>query len=548
MARLLIVGGDPQSLAPLRILARTRPCDVEVLADAAEVPRAVAARPFDLVVVDADPRAPSPLALLRELRRHAPGTEVVLLAAGDDVELAVEAMKLGAYDCLPKPVATDRLVACIDGVLDELRQVREASPPGGGWRRARPPALCRPAGWHYDGAVTTFAWDPQFATGLVEVDAQHRRLVELIDGFSASVEQGARLDAAALARVYEQLAGYAKYHFEEEEKLMAAAGLDRRHVERHEREHADFCRSVEEMVGRAAGDDGIAARQLVAFLVHWLTYHILGSDQAMARQMRSVAAGAPAAQAYADEERAGDAATATLLRSVSALFEALSARNHELTAVAASLEARVEERTRELTVANGELRALVARVERMAMTDSLTELPNRRYAMDRLAVTWSLARRHGHPLACLVIDADGFKEVNDRHGHDAGDGVLRALATAMRQAVRTTDEVCRLGGDEFLVIAPETGLDGALVLGERVRAAVAALRVEAGGGAWHGSISVGVAVADAATADAQALLRAADAGVYEAKRCGRNAVRVAPPAGAVTASVGVEKGRHTVTG
>jgi len=139
MARLLIVGGDAQSLAPLRILARTGRCDVEVLADAAEVPRAVAAHPFDLVVVDADPRAPSPLALLRELRRHAPGTEVVLLAAGDDVELAVEAMKLGAYDCLPKPVATARLVACIDGVLDELRQVREASRRVAGGGALAPP-------------------------------------------------------------------------------------------------------------------------------------------------------------------------------------------------------------------------------------------------------------------------------------------------------------------------------------------------------------------------------------------------------------------------
>ncbi|MFL5264086.1 MAG: GGDEF domain-containing protein [Anaeromyxobacteraceae bacterium] len=396
--------------------------------------------------------------------------------------------------------------------------------------------------------MTTFAWDPQFATGLSEVDAQHRQLVAIIDGFSARVEAGDGLDAAALAAVYDQLAGYAKYHFDEEEKLMAAAGLDRRHVERHEREHADFCKNVEAMVGRAAGDDGAAARQLVAFLVHWLTYHILGSDQAMARQMRSLAAGALAAQAYADEERAVDAATATLLRSVAALFEALSSRNHELTALAASLEARVEERTGELSAANRELRALVSRVERMAMTDSLTELPNRRYAMDRLAVAWSLAHRHGHPLACLLIDADGFKEVNDRHGHDAGDAVLRALAWAMRQAVRTSDEVCRLGGDEFLVIAPETPLDGALVLGERVRAAVAALRVEAGGGTWQGSISVGVAVVDAAMADVQALLRTADAGVYEAKRCGRNAVRVAPPAGAVTPSGGVKKARHTVTG
>jgi len=135
MSRMLSVGGDPGSLARLLVIAQARRCELEVLEDAADLARITAVEPFDLVVVDAGPRAPSPLALLRELRRHAPGTEIVLLAAADDVELAVEAMKLGAYDCLPKPVATDRLVACIDGVLDELRQVREAS------RRAAPGGL-----------------------------------------------------------------------------------------------------------------------------------------------------------------------------------------------------------------------------------------------------------------------------------------------------------------------------------------------------------------------------------------------------------------------
>jgi hemerythrin len=130
------------------------------------------------------------------------------------------------------------------------------------------------------------------------------------------------------------------------------------------------------------------------------------------------------------------------------------------------------------------------------------------------------------PLACMMIDADGFKQVNDNYGHDAGDEVLRQLSRQLRYVVRNDDTVCRLGGDEFLIICPNTPLDGAHLLAEKLCREVALMRVRAGSGEWHGSISVGVAGRTNEMAHFEALIKAADQGVYTAKKNGRSCVAV----------------------
>ncbi len=373
--------------------------------------------------------------------------------------------------------------------------------------------------------MESFTWDPSFETHLGEVDAQHRRLVELINGFGSLLAAGGELPAGELQRTHGELAAYAGYHFSEEERLMAGAGLDARHQERHRREHQLFRDYVAASVASGPYPSTGEEYRLLTYLVHWLTYHILGADQAMARQIHAIRAGTSPAQAYAREGERDDAASRVLLRSVSELFEMLSGRNRELTELNRTLEERVAERTRALSAANDELKQLVSQVERMAMTDSLTDLPNRRYAMHRLAGAWAAAVRHGHPLSCLLIDADAFKEVNDAGGHEAGDQVLVRLGRELRRAARESDEVCRLGGDEFLVICPDTPLDGAMALGERMRAAVVGMRVELERGmVWNGSISVGAAALRDGMSTFDELLRAADAAVYQAKRHGRNCV------------------------
>ena len=363
--------------------------------------------------------------------------------------------------------------------------------------------------------MEAFQWNHCFVTGLTDVDEQHHRLVDVINRFGDLVMRQESASSAELEAIFGELAAYAQYHFTEEDALMTAMGLDSRHVEQHRQSHASFIDEVTQLHEGASNQS--AAKPLLQFLTQWLAYHILGSDQFMAKQIALIRSGCRPEDAYVQAAPANDPATDTLLAALNGLFQQVSERNHELMQLNKTLEARVAERTLALTDAN-------QRLEDLANTDALTGLPNRRYALHRFAEEWNSALREGTPIACLMIDADGFKQINDTHGHDAGDAVLRALSMQLQHSLRTDDIVCRLGGDEFLIICPGTPLEGAMKLAEAIRQAVAALRVPAGTGEWRGSISVGVAARTAMMKGLEDLMKSADLGVYAAKRNGRNCV------------------------
>lgn len=364
--------------------------------------------------------------------------------------------------------------------------------------------------------MQSFVWGENYLTGLADVDDQHHKLVDLLNQFSAALTENELADSDIRALLCE-LAEYANYHFQEEEKLMQAAGIDGRHLQFHQKDHANFMQQI-----LAMKDDWSVqpstAKQILGFLINWLAYHILGVDQNMARQVAAIKVGVQAESAYWAEEQSRSQATEPLLAALTGLYERLSERNKALLEMNKTLEEKVLERTRALTVANSQL-------EQLAMTDVLTELPNRRYAMAILRQLWDETEEQAGLLVCMMIDADGFKQINDNYGHESGDLVLKALARELKHSVRTDDVVCRLGGDEFLIICADTPLAGAMYLAEQVRKAVADLRVPAGEGIWLGSISVGVAVRTADMGSPDALLKAADDGVYCAKRDGRNCVR-----------------------
>jgi two-component system cell cycle response regulator len=168
-----------------------------------------------------------------------------------------------------------------------------------------------------------------------------------------------------------------------------------------------------------------------------------------------------------------------------------------------------------------------------ALQDPLTGLYNRRHLDDRLGAELAGAQRHGRPVAVLMVDIDRFKDVNDDHGHLAGDEVLKMVAFILRGAVRKEDVLARYGGEEFVVVARETALDGARALAERIRRAVERSRV-----AWQGrelgaTVSVGVTVSDGlagfvAGKTEREVLEAADRALYLAKQGGRNRVVTVP--------------------
>jgi two-component system, cell cycle response regulator len=159
-----------------------------------------------------------------------------------------------------------------------------------------------------------------------------------------------------------------------------------------------------------------------------------------------------------------------------------------------------------------------------SVRDGLTASFNRRYFEERLISEFAFAARHGTPLCVLLADIDHFKEVNDQHGHQAGDHVLRGVATALRGGLRTEDVLARYGGEEFAILARGIEAPGARVLAERLRILTERCQL-----AWDGqpipvTVSIGLAHnhAGAAASDPQRLVAAADKALYAAKKAGRN--------------------------
>lgn len=171
-------------------------------------------------------------------------------------------------------------------------------------------------------------------------------------------------------------------------------------------------------------------------------------------------------------------------------------------------------------------RAALRRIEWLAHFDSVTALPNRALLSDRLAQETARARRAGGAFAILLLDLDGFKDVNDTWGHAAGDRVLALVAERARAGVRASDTVGRLGGDEFLAILPETAQAGALAVAEKLRASLSDPYAIESAIARVG-VSVGVALFPDHGEEADSLLSAADGALYEAKREGKGRVQMA---------------------
>jgi diguanylate cyclase (GGDEF)-like protein len=168
---------------------------------------------------------------------------------------------------------------------------------------------------------------------------------------------------------------------------------------------------------------------------------------------------------------------------------------------------------------------LLKRAEALSVTDDLTHLYNSRYLNLVLRRETKRASRSGRPLSLLFIDLDGFKAVNDTHGHLFGSRALVEAAAVIRQSARETDVVSRFGGDEFALVLPDTGGEGAFAVGERIRERIAAHRFLAGDGLdIHLTVSVGVATLPDVAASAEELVQAADKAMYQVKESGKNGI------------------------
>lgn len=170
-----------------------------------------------------------------------------------------------------------------------------------------------------------------------------------------------------------------------------------------------------------------------------------------------------------------------------------------------------------------QLDAAERRLQRLAITDELTRVYNRRFLQHSLQVAFSRARRYREELSVLMMDLDHFKAINDRHGHQAGDFALVETARRIGAHLRNIDVLARYGGEEFVAVLPNTGREGALVLAERVRQAIAGEALAIGDGV-RATISIGVASLRHGDELVDNLVGRADAALYQAKAQGRDRV------------------------
>jgi hemerythrin len=366
----------------------------------------------------------------------------------------------------------------------------------------------------------SFRWDSEFETGLADIDDQHHHLVELINQFSTMVMDH-RVDETNVVMLFAELTDYTHYHFRDEEALMEKAGLHPDYIADHKKIHEGFINQLELLKHHSRPGLPKDWESLLEFLYAWLVFHILGHDKDIARQLGLIKTGKTPAQAMQEvtgKSRLGQ--VEPLMRALNNMVDMLTARNIQLDDLNRLLEDKVLERTQEIEAANRKLEAL-------SLTDVLTGLPNRRHAMQQLQSLWEETEARGLPLSCLMIDADYFKEVNDSHGHEGGDKVLKLLARTLRENIRTDDFVARLGGDEFLVICPETRQAGAQALAHFLLDKVKQIVLKfPEGRVWRSSISIGVAEKTSSVADVAGLLKAADDNLYLAKAAGRGCVRM----------------------
>ena len=160
-------------------------------------------------------------------------------------------------------------------------------------------------------------------------------------------------------------------------------------------------------------------------------------------------------------------------------------------------------------------------LKRYALTDSLTELPNRRAFQASCEKEFAPAAQTGRPVSLIVIDIDRFKEVNDEHGHEAGDRVLQQLAQVVRSVIRPTDYPVRWGGDEFAILLPDSHLSHARLMAERIRLTVESFPFDAG------TVTVSIGTAQLSGDNSfSSLFRRADKALYQAKHQGRNRIEM----------------------
>lgn len=363
-----------------------------------------------------------------------------------------------------------------------------------------------------------FEWDTEFDTGIEQVDAQHRRLIEIINNGVQLCVSDRKILYAEVEALKNALVDYTVHHFSCEEEIMEREKVDSRHITEHIAIHKSFVQAVskqfEDMEALQQRDK---LAEVAEYLIRWLAYHILNTDKSLASQLVKIASGVSPAIAWEEESKKKESSSEPLLKALKALFLIVSEKNQELEKANAILEEKVRQRTKDLEEAN-------VKLQELSVQDELTKLPNRRFALHTLEQLVDLWQRYKTEFALMFVDVDKFKPINDTHGHEKGDYILKWMAEFLRSNFRKTDLVCRFGGDEFLVLLPESDKDSAEKAAKLLQQRVAEQNAVKAIPFWNISLSIGIAHSTDDCFSVDVLIRRADDAMYRVKKAGGGSV------------------------
>lgn len=369
-----------------------------------------------------------------------------------------------------------------------------------------------------------FEYAASSLTNIEMIDQHHQMFVTRINELSRMLASPDRYDADAYHRTVSALIRGSREHFEAEQRLMSEFGVDARHQQAHLTAHENFFLAIPRDPATSTCVTGLYLT-LLDHLITWLATHILLVDQCMLRQIEGIKNGLSPQAAHDREYDLFTPDFKPLLGVITTLIHRLGYSNHIQQPEQSQLEEAVRLRTRELEACNQRLR-------RLSTQDDLTGLPNRRFATMALKRLHAEHLRLGENYALILLDADGFKNVNDTFGHHIGDEALKSIAERLGKTVRNSDIVCRLGGDEFLVICPHTSEEGAIEVGRKIIGTRSPFIVERSGMCWDGAVSIGIsAFRPDAPLHYRDLLIQADAALYRSKQNGKGILNIFHPMG-----------------
>ncbi|MEG3639524.1 GGDEF domain-containing protein [Magnetococcus sp. PR-3] len=360
-----------------------------------------------------------------------------------------------------------------------------------------------------------FPWNENFETGIQQVDDQHKTLVLMLNQLTDALVHD---NPVELSRIFDELAVYAKYHFDSEEAIWASKFGDDRWLALHCETHESFLPKVLELKAEQ-GDKPLRVilEHVVKFLIRWLAFHIIDSDKRMAHVIHYMDAGCDfeTAKLRADEEMSGSARV--LIDTVLNMYDGLSSRTLEL------MRERVERKK-----AEAQLREANRLLEEQAVTDQLTGLFNRRHFDEVFEQELRRAKREQRVLSYIMLDIDHFKKLNDHYGHLQGDIALKKVGEILIEICRRPgDYAFRLGGEEFSVLVADQGEQCGVEFAERIRAAIESSGIPNIQSPVSDKMTTSIGLLSKipeADCSMDRYLKIADTRLYAAKQQGRNCV------------------------